>query len=167
MKQQNLLLIVFVPLFICSCMSTIRDDDYSSIDPKLKPYADDFVAQARARGIDINTWNLKLQFGKCPDNVCGLTTYPTTTILIDTLQFTRTTILEEVVFHEFGHLYLHREHDDKKLIQQSDERQVAKSLMSTKSSVKYKYFPVRKAYYLDELFNEKTACPQWATLDIQ
>ncbi len=159
--MKKLSIIALFALSLTSCMSTIMDDDYSHIDPKLQKYADSFVAEAAEHGVSIDTWNLKLVFGHNPTGAAGITDHSMTMIVIDTTVFNKSTNMEEVVYHEFGHLYLHREHTDD-VLNVGDSKPVLKSLMGTKASIKYAIFPNRREYYISELFNPNTSNPEWA-----
>jgi hypothetical protein len=144
---------------LSSCTSTLMDDDYRFIDSKLNKYIVSFKMEAISRGIEIDDSRLKLSFG--PTNgAAAVTDHSLSSITIDSTTINWRVNPEEVIYHEFGHLFLHRGHDDATLIDTINNI-APKSLMSTKASVTYTRIISRRDYYIDELFNPKASKPKW------
>lgn len=140
-----------------SCLSTIMDDDYGRVDPKLQPYLDAFIEEAGKRGIQINTATLKLDFGDLK-GADGRTYYEYSQIVIDSMSSDwQSGTGESLVFHELGHLFLRRKHDEAML-----DKWNCKSIMAGKKDPYYlnkKFY--RREYYLNELFNPSEVVPDW------
>lgn len=160
MKTTSLWLIALA--LLTSCTSTIMDDDYSVVDPKLALYINKFKQEAGQRNIIIDDTSLKLLFGNT-NGAAAVTDHSLNSILVDSTTVNWRNNPEEVLYHEFGHLFLHRGHTDFELIDTLGVT-VPGSIMSTKASLKYTRNQARRPYYIDELFNPKTPLPAWATL---
>lgn len=157
--KKNLLVLLTIVTCLSSCMSNIMDDDFQEIDPLLMPYVTSFVKEASDRGIEVDISTLKMYFYKL-DGAAGDANHNYNIIRIDSTTVNWKVNPEEVVYHEFGHLLLHRGHDDSKLLDENN-KEVPKTLMSTTASRKYKNHFDRRQYYIDELFNSNTALPEW------
>lgn len=132
------------------------DDDYRYIEPLLVEHVNNFVAEGKKRGVDIDTWNLKMHFRKL-EGIAGIAYHSQNEIFIDSTTVHWKKNPEEVIFHELAHIYLYREHDDSLI-----GTKVYKSLMTVHGTIKYARNPERRKYYLDELFNPNTPTPEWA-----
>lgn len=136
------------------------DDEYTFIDPKLKPYVDTFIHEANTRGIKIDTYGLKIAFGDLKGEAAGRTYHRHKRIIIDTVTawyWRHEWGRESLVSHELGHLYLHREHDG---IMYGTFQ---KSIMNSASYTVFdkEKLADRRKYYFDELFNPSTERPKW------
>jgi len=88
------------------------DDEYQYIQPEISVYVESFVNEAKIRGQIIDVSTLKIAFGNIEGNAHGVT-YPTHhQIQIDSSKSEWKNIPECLIYHELGHLYLHRDHDD-------------------------------------------------------
>lgn len=151
------ILIFSLSILLSSCFSTIMDDDYGSIEPELKPFVDSFVKEAKLRGIVIDTWNLKIRFNEL-SNEAGLTLYSTTQILIDSSSYEYSANPEALIFHELGHLYLKRDHDNQML----EDSGIPKSIMCSVACPLYtETLSYRRQYFIDELFLNTDKAPTW------
>ena len=140
---------IFLAVLMSSCLSDIMDDDYRRVDTKLNQYIESFKYEASIRGIKIDDSDLKLYFGNA-HGAAAVTYYDTNSIVMDSTTIHWTRNPEEVLYHEFGHLFLHRGHDDRLLPDGTPA-----SIMSTYATVKYAKDPSKRKYYIDELFNKK------------
>lgn len=150
MKKIQILFAV-LSIVLSSCFSSIMDDDYTSIDPELQQHVNAFVSEAQSRGIYIDTYSLKVVIKSIEGRTSGRCFYETNTIWIDTA---KTKNIEALVFHELGHMYLHRDHDNKMY------GMYCKSIMSDQSDPVYDK-PYKREYYIKELFNETEPEPFW------
>lgn len=137
---------IIIAFLACSCASSIMDDDYRFIDPKLEPFITSFKYEAAKRGVKIDDSRLKLSFGNA-HGAAAVTYYDTNSIVMDSTTVHWHKNPEEVLYHEFGHLFLHRGHDDSLLPDGNPA-----SLMSTVASTKYVNNLSMRDYYIDELF---------------
>ncbi len=161
-KKENMKHLFLLLIVCCSCAYSGLDDDYSHIDPILKPYLDDFKKEAKSRKIELSLETIKLSFGVL-HGPAGVTYYNINAIVIDSTTINWAKNPEEVVFHEFGHLLLHRGHDNGTMIETQNGNIVAKSIMSESASIKYSNDPiVKRPFYIEELFNPDTPKPIWA-----
>lgn len=141
------LIFLLIAISSVSCMSTIMDDDYSSIPPDVKPYVDDFFKIAHSKGLNINPVHLKVNLINNEGFVAGQANLSNETITINIKSTSWKINPESVIFHELGHLYLHRGHDD------SEINGYQKSIMNTYSVM---YWNSVRQYYVDELFDPNT-----------
>lgn len=150
MKQ----LILLTAILATSCYSGM-DDDYTYVDPLIRPYFDDFVQQAASRGIEIDTFGAKVAFG--PMNKEGRQAYTShryRQVIIDSSSYKWKNYPESIVFHELGHLFLRREHDNNRVNYNPT------SIMDSNEIPEYELGrPELRDYYLDELFNPGTPLP--------
>jgi len=151
----------------------------NNIPVQVKPHLEEFIAQAKARGIEVNTQNLSIYFEKNLKDEEGNPVFGKYThwsfplrldiIKLDTmgywwqgsigrdwkeyLKYSR----EKVIFHELGHYLLNRrEHKFDTFL-----GGLPKSIMDTASISSYDQYPEIRKYYLDELFNPNTPAPTW------
>lgn len=130
--------LIILSIIATSCMSSIMDDEYSVIDPKLAPYFESFKQEANSRGYKFDYSRFKLTFGSLKEGVGAVTDHSLNSITVDSTCLYWKIRREEMLYHEFGHLFLNRGHKD-----------TEPSLMATKG-VSYKN---NRDYYINELFN--------------
>ena len=174
----------FLLLFSFSIVSILflgcRKDAFTGfINPEIQPYVDEFIAQAKIRGIEIDETELEAflvnEFSvDLGPEICGLGSY-------DLVQGGRQIQLlnngrcwhdrsdiekENLVFHELGHAFLNRRH-----LSKAFPNGIATSLMCSRLeseiacqsfTIYYENTDLRK-YYLDELFDSTTPKPEYAT----
>lgn len=142
-------------LFLSACSS--MDDDYRRIDTGLRPFLKEFIKEAELRGVQIDTSNLKLTFsGHISGGAQGRTWYDTHSIMIDSTSSDWGDASTTLVFHELGHLYLRREHDNGEI------NGHLKSIMNGPYSPIFEGEKAyRRKYYVDELFNPSAAPADW------
>lgn len=153
-------LILLVSIIFMSCTDNDLDsfgEAFKSgyISPELKPHVDAFINEGAKRGIYIQVNHLHIFWKKIGNNKAGKTWRYTWTIQID--RENSALDVRSVVFHEMGHLYLHREHDNRVYGPHS----YPKSIMCAVNQPDYKADPSAMEYYYDELFNPNTPLPDW------
>ncbi len=180
----KILLLAFISIFSFSCEEKEDPIPTPSPYPDLSIFVDRFVAEAKARGFNLNTSAVDVAYVdeiKLPDGSiwCGYgwTAHPTTgkrTVQISksapcdwaTLSDLKR---EQFFFHEIGHAFLDLRHDDTFLC---DGKPISlmNSLINTPALTYYDGPSENKTYYLDELFDRLAAnekCIQfsqdWAT----
>ena len=141
-----------------------------SIDVEVQVYVDRFVEEAYKRGVevDISQLGISVREDIYPVQAAGACHFFSASehphIYIDTTSlnwqhsdYTR----EMLVFHELGHCLLNREHKEDLL-----ENGNYASLMRSDKGVLYgsRLNSYKRAYYLDELFNENIAPPAWTKI---
>ena len=125
------------------------------IDPELQPYFDLFSEEASARGltVDFEAASIETEFTDLEGNVPGQCAHSEASPNLLRIDPTIWNSYEEwekefLIFHELGHCYLGRSHDDAK-----DEAGNCKSIMHSSSSVCTNTFNSDRILLLDELFN--------------
>lgn len=142
--------------------SCVLDPFHRGINSKIQPHVDKFFEEAQARGLGFDRCNLTVQFGKSIGGAQGKTITPIKTILIDSDSPGWRYNPEALVFHELGHLFLKRGH------QNATINKFCISIMSSQDDPVYDCSETdnlynRRKYYIDELFNPSTETPEWMT----
>ncbi len=143
------------------------------IETEALPYVRSFFIEARKRGLTPDSTNLILQFSnnlttRNGDPICGnalgvLTDDQQNIITIDPecLAWRHSDLSREIlVFHELGHVFLERTHEDN-VMPNGD----FKSIMFGGNWNIFRYYTedlTKKDYYLNELFDPSTPIPDWA-----
>ncbi len=147
-------LILFMVIVISSCT---KEYGYE-VDAELQPYFETFELEGSLRGfdIDIDAEGIggMIEFIKDNSTVgqCQTSDEGNRRVFIDKAfwQAYNNSEKEFIVFHELGHCYLRREHDDS-----IDNNRVCKSIMqSGLSGCKNNYDASTREAYLDELFKK-------------
>ncbi len=163
-------ILLALPLVLMACRPDPVAPEVYEVPSRIQPYVDAFEMEASKRGVDIDITNLRVEFeGDLNDGTAaGLCTFasasnPTPYIRLDTTSFNwqnNEYHREILVFHELGHCILNRLHRDDNLpngnissMMRSTGEQVYGGLLNQ----------FKRSYYLDELFDESTAAPDWAT----
>ena len=156
-------------LFLSSC----KDPHEYRVDAAFDDYLKRFENEAadRNRNFDLITNGLIIEFGNLKDGVAGLTHYEhPIRIQIDKTYWnaiSSTTgadlMKEDLIFHELGHGLLNRKHLNSTL-----ENGDWKSIMCGGDKVdgrswNINYKGIRRAYYINELFDESTAAPDFSS----
>lgn len=134
------------------------------IEPELQIHVYEFLRQAEKRHINLKSHRFKIKFQKLPQGTAGKT-YNNKPFLIDDIILIDPeqgkAFFENVVFHEMGHLYLGRGHDN------TQYAHGTKSIMNGKAYIP-NYMPqdttinnIHREYYIDELFNSGTPEPDF------
>jgi len=171
MKQAypKILLLAFISIFSFSCEEKEDPVPTPSFYPDLSTFVDRFVAEAKARGLTLDLSavdiayvdEIKFADGTIPCGA-GWTIHPNTgkrTILISksvgcgwaTLSDLKR---EQLFFHEIGHAFLNRTHDNSSLC---DGTPVTLMNSMVYANSDYDAEPAKKEYYLDELFDRLAA----------
>lgn len=147
-------LILLTAILATSCYSGM-DDDYTYIQPEIRPYYDKFVQEAHKRGINLDTNNIKVAFGPMTHNwQHGVTSYRYREIKIDSSSYKWKSHPESLIFHELGHLLLGRSHNDHRVEHNPT------SIMDSTEIPEYELGREDlREYYLDELFRPDTPLP--------
>lgn len=162
---------LIILIFICISLINCKKDKIYSVPPEIQPYIDRFIAEGKARNQNIIIDNLVVIYeqnlnvdGLNAAGVCTFNKKNPHTIKLDTTSGNWQNNLssrEQLIFHELGHCVLERNHTSIKF--ESDN---FKSIM--KPSGEQLYGPnttnFKRSYYLDELFNEATPPPSWASI---
>lgn len=162
MKNPSFLLLILSIL----CFSCSKEYIEPVIDSDLQTYYDSFLKEAQSRNITISgTGGFVLKFGSANGAIAR--TYLTENkIVVDSARWKDVSASERefTMFHEFGHLFLKRGHNIRTL-----PNGEFKSMMLTYEGMSniesiHLYLGVRRKYYINELFDENTAIPEWANL---
>lgn len=145
---------LFLIILASACYSGM-DDDYSYIDPQIKPYFDAFIKEASDRNITIDTYSIKMTFAKIDvEGRQGNTSHRHHEIKIDSSGYRWKEYPESIVFHELGHLLLNRSHNNYRINFNPT------SIMDSNEIPEYELGrPELRKYYMDELFDPSTPVP--------
>ena len=163
-------------------VSSCKEPDINIlIDEELKPYIEKFIEEANERGVQLYLEDLEAQvvdeINIDVDNTyCGYGWYSfegTKRMRIeiknsDGCWQNRTTIeRENLVFHELGHAYLSRQHSNKTFPNGSPKSMMCASDSANPCNNFHTYYvnEILRNYYLDELFDESVAEPDFINKD--
>lgn len=147
-----------------------------NIDEEFLPYVDSFLNEMESRGLDLKNENLTVVFvdritDQTEDRFCG---YGWSNFLGDGA---RVEIVnsnrcwdqwgdiqkENLMYHEFGHALLNKQHFSDYLPNGSPESLMCSSDFCNNYRTYNKYQIDQRSYYLDQLRNTRTPAPEWAT----
>ena len=157
-----------------------RDDDFKpvyEVPEEVQPLIDAFIQEASLRGVSITITNLIVTYDDNPASAvcgsCNSSAPPTDVQKTITLNskapcWIEPLELETLLFHELGHCVLGRSHlgdllpngDPKSIMIENNVGLYAPCLYPIDGEPCDNTF--KRDYYLDELFNENTAVPDWA-----
>ena len=151
LKMNNWFLIILVFITI-SCTKEYGYD----IDPEIQPFFDIFEAEGAARDMDFDLEALgigaELNFIRDNSTVgqCQTSDQGNKRIFVDKAFWSDYDFSEKefIVFHELGHCFLLRDHDNS-----VDGRNCASIMQSGLSGCRNNYGPDTREAYLDELFS--------------
>ena len=156
---------VFIFILLLSC----QEDAVAPVkEPNpLERYLRDFLAEANKRNIKIDASRLTIKLadstlywrGKVVCALGGRNFRPFVFITdrYGCWQSRDTYYKKELLFHEFGHAFLGRPHDNVQLPNGSK-----KSIMNESATGSSFWNEDRLKYYIDELFDPSTPIPDWA-----
>jgi len=164
-------------LFFCSTFlvfTSCKDSKEYSVDSSFTKYLLRFESEGASRGhkFDPQSTGLIIEFGNLSNNEAGLTHFEKPIrIQIDKTYWDDISksagadlMMEDLIFHELGHGLLKRDHLNT-ILKNGDW----KSIMCGGEKVNNRswninYRGIRRSYYIDELFNESTPVPSFASL---
>ena len=174
MTKTRFLLISFacVLLSLTSC----KDSKEYSVDSTFTDYLIRFEAEGASRGHTFDPQNngLIIEFGNLANNDAGLTHYEKPVrIQIDKTYWNAISksagadlMKENLIFHELGHGLLKRDHLNETLANGDWKSIMCGGNKVGDRSWNINYRGIRRKYYLDELFNESTPAPDFASLQL-
>jgi predicted SprT family Zn-dependent metalloprotease len=154
-------------LFGCTFEPTYR------VDSEFEPYVQRFVQEAalRNRTFDVHSSGLIVEFDDLEEGTAGVCYYLNPIkIKFDREYWEKIgnyrnadEMRENLVFHELGHGLLNRKHDNKYLSNGDWKTIMCGGNVKDNRSWNINYRSIRREYYIDELFNQSTPAPAWAT----
>lgn len=166
------ILIILSLFFISSC----KDTNEYRVETSFKEYLHRFEIEAAKRNMYfyLQSTGLIIEFADLKDNTAGLTHFENPIrIEIDKSYWKNISayagadiMKEELIFHELGHGLLGRKHLNETL-----ENGDWKSIMCGGEKVNGRpwninYKGMRRDYYIDELFNQSTPAPEFASTQL-
>lgn len=170
-KTMKNLLRIFTMLMLTSLMSCSSEEPESKVvlSPEFRPYVRSFEQEAAKRGItfDFEESGLEILLGPTRvDNAAGVCRGDGS-IEIETNIWDNYSDAgkEQLIFHELGHCVLGRPH--RNIVFNNGEwgSIMRGSPIPEDRGVAVNYSGRRKQYYIDELFNEDTAFPDWINIE--
>jgi hypothetical protein len=173
-KFQYTILTIGMAVLVASCSDDddplTVDDASENIESQLRPFIKKFVEEGEERGhfFDFDGFEATFSEEEIGDNedICGRASSFSdnrNTIVIrlnDNCWIDQPgTTRQALVFHELGHSLLDRPHRDDRF-----DNGLVKSIMETGMLGPYNEFtPLLRTYLVDELFDETTPDPEWAS----
>lgn len=164
--------LLVVALGLVSC----GNSDEHKVDDKFTEYIQRFQDEATKHGknLDLINGGLIVEFADLKDGVAGLCHYEKPIrIEIDKTYWDAISkyadadlMKENLLFHELGHGFLGRKHLNSTLENGDWESIMCGGDKVNGRSWNINYHGVRRAYYVDELFNESTAAPTYSSLQL-
>lgn len=165
----------FITIALIGIASCSQDSDIGAspgviqVDPAFETYVQDFIAEGAARGQNINfdDTGLIVEFSEREEEgASGLCFVGQHHVIIDKSEWFALSenVRGFLLFHELGHCELDRGHRNEKF-----GNDVWRSIMRGSPLepieiwIPVPFFGFRKEYFIDELFNEQSAPPAWAT----
>ncbi len=150
---------------LCSCG---KDEPTYDVAIDFQPYVDRFVDQAAQRGIEIDfaDTGLSIVFRKAAQTESSGVCRGNHEIEIEKLFWDDLTDEERegLIFHELGHCELDRRHRNDLLSNGEWASRMRGSPIPDELSAVINYTEERRAYYIEELFNEDAAEPDWVKI---
>ena len=152
--------ILSIVLLICSLLNMIalKNENLRYVDSQLKPYADNFMVDALARGKNLDASDMSIIFGLedvSDMDVVGMCRSRGFEHRIEIRKYVwdmlTTEEKEMLVYHEMAHCLLKRNHCNKKI------RNVPVSIMSS-MMIDYSVYKFNRDKYVDELFDKNAKC---------
>lgn len=125
---------------------------------EFQPYIDTFQAEAASRGYTIDLSGLSVTYSENLGDFCGWGANFQIQIKGSCWSTFTESQKEELMFHEIGHAVFRRQHLEDVMPNSSQ-----KSIMTTAFGVYNDFTPEKRSYYIDELLDETTAIPSWAS----
>lgn len=148
--------------FAYSCQ---KDSEYDVL-PVFEKYVQRFIKDAAARGIviDFSDTGLSIQFRDAVSKESGGVCRGNHNIEIEKFFWDGLNELEKegLIYHELGHCELGRPHRNDKLPNNEWASRMRGAPIPEGDNAVINYSGMRRQYYLDELFDEKTAFPDWS-----
>lgn len=151
-------------LFLTAC----KKDIWYDVEPEFEAYINEFEENAASHGytLDIEELGLIMQFGDLAEEQSGLCHYEDPIrIEIDKTTWNRSSYSnkKQIIFHQMGHGFLNRDHDNTKL-QNGEWKSIMRgNPLPEWSSPVVNFSGLREAYYIDELFDSESLAPWWAS----
>jgi len=159
-------------LFLTSC----KDPKEYNVNSSFTEYLQRFETEGLSRGHTFDPQNngLIIEFGNLKDNTAGLTHYEKPIrIEIDQTYWNDISgsagadaMKEDLIFHELGHGLLNRNHLNSTLPNGDWKSMMCGGDKVNNRSWNINYRGIRHKYYIDELFNESTPFPDFASTQL-
>ena len=167
-------------LFMILIAGCSDQDDFEAVydvPEEFQTIVETFIEEAALRGFSYQITNLIIRYDDdVESNFCGLCNSSSMDqniqkiILINSSKcWLNDAQKEALIFHELGHCFLGRLHDTTLLPNDDPKSMMTEGNIRIYSPCIYAIggtndcnFTFKRAYYLDELFNENTPTPDWA-----
>lgn len=165
-------------IIVTGCANKEEFEPEYEVSEEFQSIVDTFIEEAALRGHDYQFTNLIMRYdenlveeiycGQC--NSSSMDQNIQKIILINANKCWINDFQKEaVIFHELGHCFLGRLHDDTLLPNGDPKSMMVKNNISIYSPCLYAIggtndcnYTFKRSYYLDELFNEATPTPDWS-----
>ena len=169
----------YLLLSVCGgflCFTSCKNSKEYNVDSSFVEYLQRFETEGASRGhtFDPQANGLIIEFGNLANNDAGLTHYEKPIrIQIDRTYWNAISksagadlMKEDLIFHELGHGLLNRDHLNTTLANGDWKSMMCGGDKVNNRSWNINYHGMRRKYYVDELFNESTLAPDFASMQI-
>jgi hypothetical protein len=165
LRQQGFVTILVLAFFLSlSCRK--ENGGVINIHPKFEIYVDRFIEEAAKRGktIDFSDTGLSIEFRDAVDVETGGVCRGNHQIEIEKFYWEDLNDDEKegLIFHELGHCELNRRHRNDTLPNGEWASRMRGDPIPEGLSAVINYSGARRQYYIDELFDESVAVPEWS-----
>jgi len=173
--MKNTFYILSLFFFLSACQTEEPDFTSINVEAAFEPYVVSFIEEGAKRGYDIDfeDTGLTILFGNTPNASASCSEiaghdFGSHRILVnkDAWNLLNDSLKQRLIFHELGHCELNRTHRNDKFNDGSWKSIMRGDPLSVEEEqLPIPYFGFRKPYYIDELFDEEVALPDWANLN--
>ena len=172
----KIILLVSAFAFAAGCSKHKEFVPEYNVPAEFQPYVDAFTREAASRGHSYIIKNLIIQYDTNKDGtLCGACNSISLDAPVQKIIsinpgiqcWNNSAELETLIFHELGHCFLGRIHTNERLPKGDPKSIMVPDNLALYSPCIYNIGgqpcdnSFKRAYYLDELFDEKTAVPEW------
>ena len=164
-------------IYFTGCSTQEEPEPVYGVPEEFQPIIETFIEEAALRGFNHQITNLIIRYdddldskycGQCNSNSMDQNIQKI--ILINSNKCWSNDFQKEaLIFHELGHCFLGRSHDESTLPNDDPKSMMVKDNIDIYSPCIYAIGGTndcnnifKRTYYLDELFNEATPIPDWA-----
>lgn len=169
----------YIFLMILLCFGCSKETDFEpvyDVPEEFQVYVDTFISEAASRGYTYEITNLIVKYdeavtspscGQCNSSARDAFVQKIITINPKLQCWFTDEEKEAFLIHELGHCVLGRLHDNSVLPNGDPKSMMAESRLDVYSVCIYQIDDqecdrrYKRSYYIDELFNESTAVPEW------
>lgn len=145
--------------------------DVHNVEAEFEPYIQKFFTDAERYGTPISDKNVVMKFANLTDGKAGVCYMNRIPVYIEIDRDNWNNLVgpnasnekEDLIFHEMGHGFLRRLHDNTELQNKDWKTIMCGDELPDGRGPNINYRGMRKEYYIKELFTNTSEIPQWST----